>query len=78
MVWFSYGRFDSNSVVEVILEVPTIVDHLFVLCLIIFWNLRKTSLRIINALAPLSIKNNMIAHTCLLEFWFLSTVPGLI
>ena len=57
-VWFYAGIFDSNFVVEAVLRVHTIVDHIFYFNLRISSCLCKTSLHTIDELVSLS--NNIL------------------
>ena len=74
MEWFNFGSFNIISVTKLVLKDPAIVDHLFFSSLRIFWRSYNTSLRTIDALAPLS---NKILIVSTLEFRFSSEVPGL-
>ena len=73
VIWFR--KLNIISVTKVVLKVPAIVDHFFVLSLRILWRSYNTSFHTIDALAPLS-NGILILHT--LEFLFSYVVPGLI
>ena len=68
------GIFNIISVIKLVLKVPAIVDHSFFLSLRILWRSCNTSLRTVDALAPLS--NNILIVRAL-QFLFSSEVTGL-
>ena len=73
--WFKSRGFNIIFVTKVVVKVPAIVDHLFFLSLKKFCCSYNTSLRTIDALAPLS-NDILIVHT--LEFRFSSEAPELV